>query len=562
MSVEHRQDFSASQLNAIINNLLDGVITIDKKGIICGFSKPAERMFGYQEHEVVGHNIKLLMPEPYAREHDAYMDSYHQTGVKKIIGIGREVEAQRKDGSVFPIDLAVTQTETEVGRRYIGTVRDISLQRENAERIEYLSFHDRLTGLSNRNSLIQALEQWLPKQQVTLLALNLDFFSRINVVFGHGIGDSLLQEVAKRLDQHRLSGSLLAKDLGDRFWLALPGEAYEGKPRAYFLSQLEKLLSVLRQPFTLEDQSYYLTVSIGVVFAEPGYNSFDVMNGAETALQQAKEMGRDQYSVYQPRMTSSILRDYRLEVGLREAINTGQGLECWLQSKVNADFQITGAEALMRWRDQQGQMISPEVFIPIAEHLGLIIELGDWMATEVAKTIASLPANNTYRIALNVSPKQFLQPNFVQKMQQIFAEQGAGLNALIIEITENLLLSRVEQVHTVMNELASLGVRFSIDDFGTGYSNLSRLQQLPVSELKIDRQFVQGAFRNEREEALLQAMLQMAKSMQLTTVAEGVESKEQADHVRDSGCDLQQGYYFSRPMPVKDWLVLSNNASG
>ncbi|RUO23988.1 bifunctional diguanylate cyclase/phosphodiesterase [Aliidiomarina minuta] len=555
MSEHQPQDFSASQLNAIINNLLDGVITIDQKGIICGFSKPAERMFGYQEHEVVGHNISMLMPQPYAREHDAYLDSYHQTGAKKIIGIGREVEAMRKDGSVFPIDLAVTQTETEMGRRYIGTVRDISLQRENAERIEYLSFHDRLTGLANRNSLTQALEQWLPKQRVTLLALNLDFFSRINVVFGHGIGDSLLQEAAKRLDRHRLAGSLLAKDLGDRFWLALPEEAYDGKPRAYFLSQIEKLLSVLRQPFMLESQEYYLTVSIGVFFAEPGQNSFDVLNGAETALQQSKEWGRDQYSVYQPRMTSSILRDYRLEVGLREAIKAGKGLECWLQSKVNADYRTTGAEALMRWRDEQGQMVSPEVFIPVAEHLGLIIELGDWMAAEVAKTIASLPADSTYRIALNVSPKQFLQPHFVLKMQRIFAEQGASLNALIIEITENLLLSRIEQVQSVMNELALLGVRFSIDDFGTGYSNLSRLQQLPVSELKIDRQFVQDAFRNEREAALFQAMLQMAKSMQLTTVAEGVETNQQANHIRDSGCDLQQGYYFSRPMPADQWLA-------
>lgn len=555
MSEQQSQDLSANQLNTIINNLLDGVITIDEKGIICGFSKPAERMFGYQDHEVIGHNISMLMPQPYAREHDSYLESYHQTGVKKIIGIGREVEARRKDGSVFPIDLAVTQTETELGRRYIGTVRDITLQRENAERIEYLSFHDRLTGLANRNSLTQALDQWLPKQRVTLLALNLDFFSRINVVFGHGIGDSLLQETAKRLDRHRLGGSLLAKDLGDRFWLALPEEAYNGKPRGYFLSQIEKLLSVLRQPFTLDNQDYYLTASIGAVFAEPGQNSFDVLNGSETALQQAKEWGRDQYSVYQPRMTSSILRDYRLEVGLRNAIRTGKGLECWLQSKVNADYQTTGAEALMRWRDDKDQMISPEVFIPVAEHLGLIIELGDWMATEVARTIASLPAESTYRIALNVSPKQFLQPHFVPKMQRIFAQQGANLHGLIIEITENLLLSRVEQVQKVMDEFAAFGVSFSIDDFGTGYSNLSRLQQLPVSELKIDRQFVQGAFRNEREGALFQAMLQMAKSMQLTTVAEGVESKEQADHIRKSGCDLQQGYYFSRPMPAKDWLT-------
>lgn len=538
-------------LKAILNNLLDGVITIDDKGIVKAFSQPAECMFGYSAEEVIGNNIKMLMPEPYAREHDNYLSNYHDTGNKKIIGIGREVAAKRKDGTIFPIDLAVTQTDTHEGRRYIGTIRDITIQKENAERIEHLSFHDALTGLPNRQSFIKSLEAWhYSTGGIAVLALNVDYFSRINTVLGYTAGNEALLEIAKRIDEARISGTVVARDLGDRFWLAVPVDKYQHKDADFFCSKTEKILAEIRRPMSIDGEPLYLTASAGLVLGKEGQEPYELMASAEAALEHAKKAGRDRVMSHEPSLSSDIVYDFQIEKGLRTALTQENELECWLQSKVDRTGRVTGAEALVRWR-RSDTLVSPDDFIPIAEKTGLIKPLGLWMAGQVAKAISETGLN----IALNVSPQEFLSETFVHQLRTRFEQYSGALELLTIEVTENLLLSDVDVVTERMNELKQLGVHFSIDDFGTGYSNLARLQTLPVSELKIDKQFVPSLDSTCQSKALFEAMMAVGKAMQLSIVVEGVETKEQSEYIATIGTAVQQGYYHARPKPANEWIL-------
>ncbi|MFD2632803.1 putative bifunctional diguanylate cyclase/phosphodiesterase [Idiomarina piscisalsi] len=539
-------------LNAILDNLVDGVITINEKGIIQGFSKPAERIFGYQADEVVGLNVKHLMPQPYRREHDQYLTNYQATGKRKIIGIGREVTALRKNGEEFPIDLAVSETKTELGTRFIGTVRDITQQKEAAKRIEFLSHHDELTGLPNRARLLEQTEVLLRSTAVTVACLNIDYFRRINSVLGEDIGDQVILSVAERVKSAVGKYAMVAKDLADRFIIAC---ACPPCVKEDIIQSIESLVVTIREPIVVDTciNPIHITVSAGIASLSKGTNAKDALVNAESALERAKRQGRNRSCVYQDTMLANLQYDYKIETGLHEELQRlkfGQnvGFECWLQSKVNRNFEVCGAEALIRWR-YQGQLIRPDEFIPLAERLGLIIDIGFWMLTKVAGLISA----TNLPIAINVSPKQFLEPDFPEKIIRVMRESDAPFENLIIEITENLLLHDHTQVLSVMNELNQVGIQFSIDDFGTGYSNLRRLQLLPVSELKIDKEFTQNAFHSERDRNLLDSIILMAKQMRVEIVAEGVETALQAAYLKDSGVDLQQGYYFAKPISSELW---------
>jgi len=542
----------------VLDSLLDGVIVIDARGMIQHFTKPAEAMFGYQAAEVVGHNISMLMPEPDASAHDGYMDNYLRTGKRKIIGIGREVEGLRKNGSTFPMDLGVTELQRNGQRYFIGTVRDISKQRETHAQIEFMSNHDKLTGLPNREKLIYDLEAMLEKTPVCVAAINLDFFNRINTVHGYTEGDNVLHVIASRLHNHIDNRCLIARDLGDRFWVVI---GTENSTVEAGQDKLNRMLEVIRQPVETDMGIHFLTGSAGMVVSKSSATALELLSQAEAAVYQAKLQGRDCISMYEPMMRSKVAEDYALELALRQAIENGE-IETWIQSKVDQHKQIASAEVLMRWRrtDTAGeqQVVSPGVFIPMAERLGLIVPMGRQMMREVAKTLGLLrqhQATAHISIAMNVSPRQFLDQNFVSDLSAAFSAFDAPLECLIIEITENLLLKNLDDVYDIMQRLSSQGVRFSIDDFGTGYSNLKRLQQLPIHEIKIDQSFVQGAADNAKIKAILDAIIVMSRSLEMQTVAEGVELESQADYLTEKGCDLLQGYLYSRPAPLKDWLA-------
>ncbi|MGM0430409.1 MAG: putative bifunctional diguanylate cyclase/phosphodiesterase [Pseudomonadota bacterium] len=539
-----------SALRGTLDNLIDAVITIDSKGIITNFSAPAERMFGYSEPEAKGNNVSMLMPEPYAREHDRYLEAYQETGRARIIGIGREVQGKRKSGEVFPIDLAVTEVSRAGEAQYIGVIRDITEQKENARKLEYLANFDEQTGLPNRHRFLDLVEKRLESNRpIVVAAVNMDYFNRVNTIHGHEEGDRVIQLIAQRLRETIGDSGWIARDLGDRFWVGVIQDSTQAG-----LEVIRKLHDALREPFRTKFQTHYLTASIGVGLSGGDENASGLLSLADTATSNARHNGRDQIAVYEAEISESVVADAKTEVALRAALGKGQ-FECWLQSKVDTQGTIRGAEALMRWRNESGELVSPAQFIPVAERLQLIIPMARELLQQVAFTLNKLKSQGLNdNIAVNVSPVEFLQSDYVETVQQIFAEYDAPLSQLTMEITENLLLADAEKVKQTMSRLAELGVVFSIDDFGTGYSNLLRIQQLPITELKIDREFVQLAEVNEKHMGLLLAMLNMARSLSVSSVAEGVETAEQVKLLGENGADLLQGFYFARPVHYKTWL--------
>ena len=539
-----------SALRSTLDNLIDAVITIDSKGIITNFSAPAERMFGYSEAEVKGNNVSMLMPEPYAREHDRYIEAYQETGRARIIGIGREVQGKRKNGEVFPIDLAITEVSRAGEAQYIGVIRDITEQKENARKLEYLANFDEQTGLPNRHRFLDLVEKRLESNRaIVVAAVNMDYFNRVNTIHGHEEGDRVIQLIAQRLRETIGDSGWIARDLGDRFWVGVMRDSTQAG-----LKVIRKLHDALREPFKTKFQTHYLTASIGVGLSGGDENASELLSLADTATSNARHNGRDQIAVYEAEISESVVADAKTEVALRAALGKRQ-FECWLQSKVDTQGVIRGAEALMRWRNESGELVSPAQFIPVAERLQLIIPMARELLQQVAFTLNKLKTQGLDdNIAVNVSPVEFLQSDYVETVQQIFAEYDAPLNQLTMEITENLLLADAEKVQQTMARLAELGVVFSIDDFGTGYSNLLRIQQLPITELKIDREFVQLAEVNEKHMGLLMAMLNMARSLSVSSVAEGVETAEQVKLLGENGADLLQGFYFARPVHYKTWL--------
>lgn len=550
---KHRLQQLQEQTNTLrstLDNLIDAVITIDSKGIITNFSAPAERMFGYTEAEAKGNNVSMLMPEPYAREHDRYLEAYQETGRARIIGIGREVQGKRKNGEVFPIDLAVTEVSRAGEAQYIGVIRDITEQKENARKLEYLANFDEQTGLPNRHRFLDLVEKRLESNRaIVVAAVNMDYFNRVNTIHGHEEGDRVIQLIAQRLRETIGDSGWIARDLGDRFWVGVMQDSTQAG-----LEVIRKLHDALREPFRTKFQTHYLTASIGVGLSGGDENASGLLSLADTATSNARHNGRDQIAVYEAEISESVVADAKTEVALRAALGKGQ-FECWLQSKVDTQGIIRGAEALMRWRNESGELVSPAQFIPVAERLQLIIPMARELLQQVAFTLNRLKAQGLDdNIAVNVSPVEFLQSDYVETIQQIFSEYDAPLSQLTMEITENLLLADAEKVQQTMSRLAELGVVFSIDDFGTGYSNLLRIQQLPITELKIDREFVQLAEVNEKHMGLLMAMLNMARSLSVSSVAEGVETVEQVKLLGENGADLLQGFYFTRPVHYKTWL--------
>jgi diguanylate cyclase (GGDEF)-like protein len=435
--------------------------------------------------------------------------------------------------------------------------------RAGADSLERLAFFDVLTGLPNRRLLMDRINTLLASSARSatfsaVMFVDLDRFKTINDARGHATGDALLCKAAERLSQLVRKADTVARIGGDEFVVVLAhlADDLESATRAA-RAVAEKVRLTIGQEFEIDGQLYTSTASIGVTMLpkqrqgqEPEQTAHDLLREADTAMYRAKAEGRNGIAFFEMAMQTAVEHRLSMERDLATALAGGE-LQMHVQPQVDRDGRAIGGELLMRWPLAGGAMMPPSVFIPVAEESGLILALGAWALRQACEASLLLErAGVSIPLSVNVSPSQFRQPDFVALVQRILADTGAPADRLILEVTEGLLIDKLEETVGRMHQLAALGLRFSIDDFGTGYSSLAYLKKMPLYELKIDRSFIIDAPDDASSAALVQSILAMAGHLGLHVVAEGVETRAQADFLIGHGCPCLQGYLYGRPMPL------------
>lgn len=669
--------------SAILDAAVDAIIVIDDKGQISLFNAAAEGLFGYAANEVIGRNVSCLMPEKFAAHHDGYMHNYQQTGRAQIIGIGRDVEGLRRDGSIFPLHLSVGRTDTPSGRLYVGICHDLSdyknallklhtaeqryreivesqteliirldsnmrltfinlamcrffncdqgrkllgtslldlvhtddrvllkrqlpkhgsnvpdevetlrirmlvadhdmrwiewrvrrLQDDESlgswefqgfgvdvteqvrakEQMAFVASHDPLTGLLNRKGFTDQLCHKLNNSgfQCGVVLLNLDCFDIINETLSHAAGD-----IALKMAAERISGSLAKQDLcgrlnADEFIIVL-----DSTNRAEDLdSVVHRLQSRLAEPFNIENRVFNLTACAGISSCPGnGITSESLMRRARSALREAKLRGRHERVFFSEELEVRTKSAAELELGIRQALDNNLFKLVYQPKYLLTDGSLQGFEVLIRWFHPDWGPVSPARFIPFSETSGLIVRIGQWVFEQACQqwrewTDAGL---HVPQMAINVSSRQLESWGFKDMLCSVMERFAVPASSIELEITEGAALSHTYEQMKLILELRDMGFSIAIDDFGTGYSSLSQLSSLPASTLKIDRAFVSKVAEDSSSEPIIEAIIALGHSLGMKIVAEGVETESQRDFLKCKGCDVAQGFWYSKPLNEGD----------
>ncbi|MEQ9554221.1 MAG: EAL domain-containing protein [Rhodospirillales bacterium] len=547
-------------LRKIMDTVADGIITIDETGIIETLNPTAEEIFGYKPGELVGSNVKVLMAEEDAANHDHYLARYTNTGVRHIIGAAREVIGRRKNGSLIPIELAVSEMRFSGRRLFIGALRDITERKENEERLRDLATRDPLTRLPNRNLFTERLEESIEQADTcgvgfAVLFLDLDNFKTINDALGHLIGDRIIQLAGQRVCGCVRGQDTVAHLSGDEFMVILEG--MDDEARAAKIAR--DVLKSLSQPFKVDGREVFTSCSIGVVMYPKNAGSLvELMRNVDTAAHFAKKQGRANFQFYTEQLSEDARRRIEVESGLRRALENNE-FELVFQPKVELETRrIMGAEALLRWDNPNLGKVSPVEFIPVAEETGLIVSIGSWVLRKACETAAAWIKDglSDCHIAVNLSAMQFLHGDLAGEIADILDTCGLDPHLLDVELTESMLVSNAEETIRILKVIKDMGVNVSMDDFGTGYSSLSYLTRFPLDNLKVDRSFVTGLPDDRDASAVARAIISMAQNLNLHIIAEGIETENQVGFLHALGCQVGQGYLFSPPVSNEKFMEL------
>jgi diguanylate cyclase (GGDEF)-like protein len=429
-----------------------------------------------------------------------------------------------------------------------------------ALRIEYLAYHDGLTGLPNRSLFNKLLTQAISQAQryhrtLAVAFIDLDRFKQINDTLGHEAGDQLLKEVADRLKACLRDSDTVARLGGDEFVVLLA----EMSDERYAAIVAQKIITSIARPFVLLGQDFRVTASIGIsTYPKDGLDEVTLTKNADIAMYQAKEDGKNNFQFYSDKLNANSLERLALESSLRHALESGQ-FQVYYQAKRDiASGQITGMEALLRWQHPDLGLVLPRQFLPLAEETGLIVPIGHWvLQTACAQNVAWQKQGLPHLcIAVNLTARQFGEEHLLRDIVAVLHATGMAENLLELELHESVLLQNIDKTLKILTELKTLGVRIAIDDFGTGYSSLAALQRFPLDTIKIDRSYIRDIAGPDDSNRLAQAIIEMGRSLSLTVVAQGVETREQAEFLRAHACDELQGFYFNKPMPAAQFTAL------
>ena len=551
---------SAAHMQAIQDNMVDGVVTINSQGRVETFNVAASNIFGYTPDEILGHNASILIED--ADQHRVEDDLHHRLSADgaDMASFSREAQGKRKDGSLFPIHLSLSRISRNDQTTVVGIVRDITQQRHDENEIRRLAFHDALTGLPNRRLLMDRLQQAMVASARTgkhgaLMFLDLDHFKQLNDTQGHDVGDLLLQQVAQRLQACVRDGDSVARLGGDEFVVlleALSPQRHAAATQAEAITS--KLLEAFEAPYNLNGFMHEGTTSIGIVVFMGGLDSMDnLLKKADLAMYQGKSAGRNTARFYDPSMQAAVAEHDAHEKDLRRGMAM-QEFVLHYQIQVDGEGRTLGVEALVRWNHGHKGMVAPEKFIALAEQTGLILALGQDLLHTACQQLATWAGHSDRKLwtmAINVSASQFAQAGFVAKVSSALEQSNANPQLLKLELTESILVHDMEDVIVKMSALKDMGVGFSLDDFGTGYSSLSYLKRLPLDQLKIDQSFVRDVLTDPSDAVIVRTIIALGHSLGLTVMAEGVETEGQLAFLRAAGCDAFQGFYFGYPDPAE-----------
>ena len=558
---EHRLAEEKNRLSAIMfESTQEGVLITDHDTNIIAVNRAFTDITGYSEEEAIGNKPNILKSGKHNKKFYANMnDLLQQEGAWQ-----GEIFNKRKNGDLYPEWLSIKNVYDDNDKiiNRIAVFSDISQLKRTEEQIEQLSHKDQLTGLPNRllfqSRLSHALDVAKRNQyKLAVMYIDVDHFKNINDSLGHSSGDTVLMMISERLKKRVRESDTLARISSDEFILLL--EQIEGVEQVAYVAQ--SILELMAEPFELDDgRNIFLGVSIGISFyPSDGISATELISHADAAVSQAKDNGRNNIHFYTQELTKAAQERMKLESELRRALADTNELQLYYQPQVHMEScEIVGAEALLRWHHPSEGVISPMTFLPVAEKSGLMAAIDYW----VLETACLQQANwqragfPFFILAINITKYSFMDVSFLSKINIIISKTGIDPKTIELEITEGALIEPSPQVIQTIAELKYMGFTLAIDDFGTGYSSLAYLQRFNVDKLKIDRSFVKDVLTDSQGEAITSAIISMAKSLNLQILAEGVEDKEQLALLKEKGCEIYQGFYFSKPIPVKEFEVL------
>jgi diguanylate cyclase (GGDEF)-like protein/PAS domain S-box-containing protein len=539
---------SEARLQQIVNGTADGILILNREGIVLFSNVAASSLFGYPMEDLLGLDMRL--PRKIAEVSEIQMLCKTERGM-----------ATRN------IEMKLSRTLWEGAFAYLATLRDITERKRNEEELAYSAFHDALTGLPNRATLMTQLQGAISKTQFdssylfAVLFLDLDAFKAINDRLGHIAGDCLLIEIARRLELCLRPSDQIARLGGDEFVICL-NNIHSIQDATHISARIEIALS---SPIAWEDQKIFTTASIGIAMGKDSYhNPEELLRDADIAMYAAKKRGQGCYEVFDTDISACIVPKFRLEFELKQALDR-QEFVLHYQPIIDLRSQkITGFEALLRWMHPERGLIAPDDFIPLAEETGLIVPIGAWVLSEACSQLKTwqreISSTIPLSISVNVSSLQLKHPGFLAMVEQTLVTTQIQANLLTLEITESVMMEESASMANLLGQLRAQDIQLSLDDFGTGYSSLVALKQFPISALKLDRSFTQALGNDPKSLEIVQAVMHLAQKMGMAVIAEGIETASQQGHLQSLDCVMGQGFLFSAGIdgPAAGRLIESN----
>lgn len=540
---------------SLYKNNTDGIISVDMTGRIISMNPAVSKIAGFLTEDYINQHVSKIGLSIAKEEREKTKEYYYQSFDEELVNY----ETTMIHPSGKRVELSVINVPVEIEGKVVGNhiiARDITAEKQAKEKIKHLAYHDELTGLPNRRMfnkiLAKATEQRTENPSpFSVMVLDIDRFKMINDSLGHTYGDMFLQAVSDRIVKSAAGmEATMARLGGDEFTIIVHTD-----PNGTKAAELaERIIEALKQPFHLKENDFYISASIGTaLFPNDGTDAVDLLKKADTAMYEVKKQGKNGHYFFTSDLDVQLLEKVELEGDLRKAIERNELVVYYQPQFQTKENRVIGVEALVRWNHPSKGLLSPGVFIPIAEETGLIYEIGTWVLREACRQMSKWHEEGgpLIPVSVNLSSHQFHQPNLVDYIMTILKETQLQPQYLELEITESMMMDP-EVSTSILQELNDIGIRISLDDFGTGYSSLSYLKKFPIHKVKIDRSFITDISRNENDKAIVATIISMAQHLKLDVVAEGIETKDQLDILTEKDCQEIQGYYFSRPLSAEE----------